>query len=30
LILDSAGHLYGTTEAGGIHDDGAVFKLSPP
>ena len=30
LIFDSAGNLYGTTEAGGTHDDGTVFKLSPP
>jgi uncharacterized protein YceK len=34
LVLDDAGNLYGTTQAGGIGDypfgDGVVFKLSPP
>ena len=29
LIVDKAGNLYGTTEAGGLHDDGTVFELSP-
>jgi uncharacterized repeat protein (TIGR03803 family) len=29
LIIDKAGNLYGTTEAGGLHDDGTVFELSP-
>lgn len=29
LILDSAGNLYGTTEAGGSDDIGTVFKLAP-
>src|SRR5947207_11889155 len=28
LITDPAGNLYGTTERGGIHDGGAVFKLA--
>jgi uncharacterized repeat protein (TIGR03803 family) len=27
LILDRDGNLYGTTEFGGAHDDGAVFRL---
>jgi uncharacterized repeat protein (TIGR03803 family) len=30
LVLDSAGDLYGTTEAGGAHLDGTVFRLSAP
>jgi uncharacterized repeat protein (TIGR03803 family) len=29
LIEDSAGNLYGTTQSGGKHDDGTVFKLAP-
>jgi uncharacterized repeat protein (TIGR03803 family) len=29
LVFDSAGNLYGTTEYGGPHAYGAVFKLSP-
>ena len=29
LIFDQAGNLYGTTQAGGAHKAGAVFKLSP-
>ncbi len=29
LIFDSAGNLYGTTTAGGIHHAGTVFELSP-
>jgi len=28
LTLDSTGNLFGTTEQGGAHDDGVVFKLS--
>ena len=28
LTLDSAGNLYGTTQAGGIHDFGTAFVLS--
>jgi uncharacterized repeat protein (TIGR03803 family) len=27
LILDQAGHLYGTTQGGGAHDGGDVFEL---
>ena len=30
LIADSAGHLYGTTYAGGATNYGTVFELSPP
>jgi len=30
LIFDSAGNLYGTTNAGGIDSNGTVFELSPP
>jgi hypothetical protein len=30
LIFDSAGNLYGTTNAGGIGSGGIVFELSPP
>jgi uncharacterized repeat protein (TIGR03803 family) len=30
LIADAAGNLYGTTEAGGVSNDGVVFELSPP
>jgi uncharacterized repeat protein (TIGR03803 family) len=29
LIFDAAGNLYGTTDAGGIHGGGTVFKLKP-
>jgi uncharacterized repeat protein (TIGR03803 family) len=29
LIFDAAGNLYGTTVAGGAHDYGTVFELSP-
>jgi uncharacterized repeat protein (TIGR03803 family) len=29
LIFDSAGNLYGTTQAGGVHSYGSVFELSP-
>jgi uncharacterized repeat protein (TIGR03803 family) len=29
LIFDQKGNLYGTTEAGGAHGYGAVFKLTP-
>lgn len=29
LIKDSAGNLYGTTNAGGANGDGAVFELTP-
>jgi uncharacterized repeat protein (TIGR03803 family) len=29
LIFDQAGNLYGTTQAGGVHSSGTVFKLSP-
>ena len=29
VILDAAGNVYGTTEGGGAHDGGTVFKLSP-
>jgi uncharacterized repeat protein (TIGR03803 family) len=28
LILDSAGNLYGTTAAGGLHNSGTVFKIA--
>ncbi|MGA8836599.1 MAG: choice-of-anchor tandem repeat GloVer-containing protein [Candidatus Sulfotelmatobacter sp.] len=29
LIFDSAGNLYGTTEWGGLYNEGAAFELSP-
>jgi uncharacterized repeat protein (TIGR03803 family) len=29
LVFDSEGNLYGTTVAGGAHEDGTVFKLTP-
>jgi uncharacterized repeat protein (TIGR03803 family) len=29
LVLDSAGNLYGTTDAGGLREGGTVFELSP-
>ncbi|MGB8886055.1 MAG: choice-of-anchor tandem repeat GloVer-containing protein [Candidatus Korobacteraceae bacterium] len=29
LTLDGTGNLYGTTPYGGIHDEGAVFELTP-
>jgi uncharacterized repeat protein (TIGR03803 family) len=29
VILDSAGNLYGTTQAGGIYGHGSVFEVSP-
>jgi uncharacterized repeat protein (TIGR03803 family) len=29
VIIDTAGNLYGTTEGGGLHNDGTVFELSP-
>src|ERR1700729_297771 len=29
LIMDADGDLYGTTEGGGKHTDGAVFKMRP-
>jgi len=29
LIFDPAGNLYGTTEAGGAHDQGTVYELMP-
>ena len=30
VISDTAGNLYGTTDAGGKYGDGTVFKLKPP
>jgi uncharacterized repeat protein (TIGR03803 family) len=30
LIMDQKGNFYGTTEQGGVHGMGTVFKLSPP
>lgn len=30
LIADSRGALYGTTQSGGQHQNGTVFRLSPP
>ncbi len=29
MIFDAAGHLYGTTSSGGLHNDGTVFELIP-
>jgi uncharacterized repeat protein (TIGR03803 family) len=29
LLLDSAGNLYGTTNEGGTHGNGTIFKLTP-
>jgi uncharacterized repeat protein (TIGR03803 family) len=29
LVMDSAGNLYGTTTAGGAHNKGTVFELTP-
>lgn len=29
VIFDAAGNLYGTTTAGGTHDDGTVFEITP-
>jgi len=29
VLLDSAGNLYGTTQFGGLHANGVVFKLAP-
>ena len=29
LVFDSAGNIYGTTNAGGAYDNGTVFELSP-
>ncbi len=29
LMIDAAGSLYGTTQGGGINDEGAVFELTP-
>ena len=30
LVMDRAGHLYGTARAGGLHNHGVVFELTPP
>jgi len=30
LVIDQAGHLYGTTYAGGADSSGTVFELTPP
>ncbi|MGA8877406.1 MAG: choice-of-anchor tandem repeat GloVer-containing protein [Candidatus Korobacteraceae bacterium] len=29
VILDAAGNAYGTTESGGAHENGSVYKLTP-
>lgn len=29
LVLNKRGNIYGTTDAGGAHNDGTVFKLTP-
>jgi len=29
LVMDKAGNLYGTSRAGGLYDEGTVFKLTP-
>ena len=29
LVIDAQGNLYGTTEGGGAHDHGTVFKVTP-
>ncbi len=29
LTIDSAGNIYGTTQAGGLYNDGAVYRVSP-
>lgn len=29
LVIDKAGNLYGATAGGGVHSNGAVYKLSP-
>jgi uncharacterized repeat protein (TIGR03803 family) len=29
LLRDSAGHLFGTTDLGGVNDEGTIFKLTP-
>jgi uncharacterized repeat protein (TIGR03803 family) len=30
VVFDEAGNIYGTTTAGGTHNDGTVFEISPP
>jgi uncharacterized repeat protein (TIGR03803 family) len=30
VMMDATGALYGTTETGGIHNEGTVYRLSPP
>jgi len=29
LVFDTAGNLYGTTQRGGLYDDGTIFKIAP-
>lgn len=29
VVIDSAGNLYGTTSAGGMHNDGTAYELTP-